>query len=272
MAAAAVEDRAAAGRGARQRRRRAQGAAHGPAVDARAALPVPRVHEHHRTDRPQTASRGGQEPEEGRRRPATRSGRRSRGGMAGIVQPAGTRPQAVPRPEKPPGGRHRSRPAPASRQGVPDDPQTHPRGTPVHVRRTAGGVRDADPADEQPHRVMERTHPRHAAPAPGPVPGAADQGGARWCHQHTGHPEPDVWLAANAVMDGQIETLYREAWERSPLGAWWTTGIPMRYGTGIDWEEFHTPNRIPRRPRLTHRRTLFWPITPFTLKIQNVVI
>lgn len=109
--------------------------------------------------------------------PVSRLGRRFRGGMAGIVQPVGTGPQGVPRPEKPLGGRHRRRPAPASRQGAPDDPQTHPRGTPVHVRRTAGGVRDADPSDEQPHRVMERTHPRHASPAPGPVPGAADQGG-----------------------------------------------------------------------------------------------
>lgn len=60
-----------------------------------------------------------------------------------------------------------------------------------------------------------------------------------WCHQHTGHPEPDAWLAANAATDEQIEALYREAWERSPLGAWQTTGIPMRYGTGIDWDEFH---------------------------------
>ena len=87
MVVAAVEDRAAAGRGVRRRRRRAQGAAHGLALDARAALPVPRVHEHHRTDRPQAASRGGQEPEEGRRRPVARLGRRFRGGMAGIVQP-----------------------------------------------------------------------------------------------------------------------------------------------------------------------------------------
>lgn len=241
MVVAAVEDRAAAGRGARRRRRRARSAAHGPALDTRAALPVPRVHEHHRTDRPQTASRGRQEPEEGRRRPVARPGRRSRGGMAGIVQPAGTGPQGVPRPEKPPGRRHRRRPTPASRQGAPNNPQTHPRGTPVHVRRTAGGMRDADPANEQPHRVMERTHPRHATPAPGLSLVRQIKAVCWWCHQHTGHPEPDAWLAANAVTDEQIETPYREAWEHSPLGAWQTTGIPMRYSTGTDWDEFHTP-------------------------------
>lgn len=77
----------------------------------------------------------------------------------------------------------------------------------------------------------------------------------RWCHQHTMHPEPDAWLAANAVTDGQIEALHREAWEHSPLGAWRTTGTLMRYGIGIDWDEFHTPNRIPRLPRLPHHRT-----------------
>lgn len=49
-----------------------------------------------------------------------------------------------------------------------------------------------------------------------------------WCHQHTGTPKPDAWLAANAVTDEQIEAFYREAWEHSPLGAWQTTGIPMR--------------------------------------------
>ncbi len=77
----------------------------------------------------------------------------------------------------------------------------------------------------------------------------ADQGPVCWwCHQHTGHPEPDAWLAANAVTDGQNEALYREAWEHSPLGAWQTTGIPMRYGTGIDWDEFHTPTEYHGAP------------------------
>ena len=53
--------------------------------------------------------------------------------------------------------------------------------------------------------------------------------------------EPDAWLTANAVTDGQIEAFYREAWEHGSLGAWQTAGIPMRYGTGIGWDKFHTP-------------------------------
>ena len=64
-----------------------------------------------------------------------------------------------------------------------------------------------------------------------------------WCHQHTEHPEPDARLAANAATDEQIEALYREAREHSPLGAWQMTCIPMRYGTGTDWDKFHTPTK-----------------------------
>ena len=29
---------------------------------------------------------------------------------------------------------------------------------------------------------------------------------------------------------------------------WQTTGIPMRYGTGIDWNEFHTPTECHGAP------------------------
>ena len=61
-----------------------------------------------------------------------------------------------------------------------------------------------------------------------------------WCHQHTAHPETDAWLAANAMPDERLERLYRQAWERSPQGQYETFGIPARYGTGIDWNEFHT--------------------------------
>ena len=61
-----------------------------------------------------------------------------------------------------------------------------------------------------------------------------------WCHQHTAHPETDAWLAANAMTDERLERLYRQAWERSPQGQYETFGIPARYGTGIDWNEFHT--------------------------------
>ena len=62
----------------------------------------------------------------------------------------------------------------------------------------------------------------------------------RWCHQHTAHPETDAWLAANAMTDERLERLYRRAWKRSPQGMHETFGIPMRYGTGIDRNEFHT--------------------------------
>ena len=54
------------------------------------------------------------------------------------------------------------------------------------------------------------------------------------------HPETDAWLAANAMPDERLERLYRQAWERSPQGQYETFGIPARYGTGIDWNEFHT--------------------------------
>ena len=61
-----------------------------------------------------------------------------------------------------------------------------------------------------------------------------------WCHQHTERPETDAWLAANAMTDERLERLYRQAWERSPQGQYETFGTPARYGTGIDWNDFHT--------------------------------
>ena len=61
-----------------------------------------------------------------------------------------------------------------------------------------------------------------------------------WCHQHTARPESDAWLAANAMTDERLEGLYRRAWEQSPQGRYETFGIPARYGTGIDWNDFHT--------------------------------
>ena len=66
-----------------------------------------------------------------------------------------------------------------------------------------------------------------------------------WCHSRTERPEPASWLVRNAITDQRIEELYKHAWETSPQGAWETYGIPMRYGTGIDWNEFHTPVRHP---------------------------
>ena len=109
---------------------------------------------------------------------------------------------------------------------------------------------------------MERTHPRHAAPAHwGLSLVRRTKAVCWWCHQHTMDPEPDAWLAANAVTDGQIEALHREAWEHSPRGAWRTTGIPMRYGTGIDWDEFHTPTECHGTPDCPTTGHTIWPIT-----------
>lgn len=66
-----------------------------------------------------------------------------------------------------------------------------------------------------------------------------------WCYQHTQQPEPASWLMTNAISDQQIEEPYRKAWEHSPQGAHETYGIPNRYGTGIDRNEFHTRVRYP---------------------------
>lgn len=176
LVVAAVQDRAAAGGGVRRRGRRAQGAARCLAVHPGAALPVPRVHEHHRADRAQAAPRGRQTPQEGRGRAVARLGRRDGRRVDGVVQPVGAGLRRLPRPEEPLGGRHRRRPAHAPGQGPPDGAQADQGGAAVHVPRPAGRMRGADPAHEQPHRVVERAHPRHAPPPPRPVPGAADQG------------------------------------------------------------------------------------------------
>lgn len=61
-----------------------------------------------------------------------------------------------------------------------------------------------------------------------------------WCHQHTEHPEPAAWLVRHAWTDTQIQRLYQQAWENSDEGRQQVFGIPARYGTGIDWNEFHT--------------------------------
>ncbi|MCO6558962.1 MAG: IS256 family transposase, partial [Bifidobacterium sp.] len=69
----------------------------------------------------------------------------------------------------------------------------------------------------------------------------------RWCHMHTEHPESPAWLAAHAITDEQIEELSNQAWERSPEGAAHTLGTPETWGTGIDWNEFHTATRYPNQ-------------------------
>lgn len=69
-----------------------------------------------------------------------------------------------------------------------------------------------------------------------------------WCHQHTEVPETDAWLVANAVTDERIEELYQKAWEKSPRGAWEASGVPMLYGTGIAWDDFHRPSEYHGTP------------------------
>ncbi len=66
-----------------------------------------------------------------------------------------------------------------------------------------------------------------------------------WCHQHSEHPEPAGRLVATAFTDQQIQQLYQQAWQHSPQGAYETFGIPNQYGTGINWNEFHTSTRYP---------------------------
>lgn len=71
----------------------------------------------------------------------------------------------------------------------------------------------------------------------------ASSGGSRPCAGgaiNIEHPETPAWLAAHAWRDEQIEHFYQQAWERSDEGKQQVFGIPARYGTGIDWNEFHT--------------------------------
>lgn len=84
-----------------------------------------------------------------------------------------------------------------------------------------------------------------------------------WCHHRTEHPETAAWPAGNATADQRIEEFYEHAWETSPQGAWETYGIPMRYGTGIDWNEFHTQTRPPTPPNDPTTGHTIWPITRF---------
>ncbi|WEV68587.1 IS1249 family transposase [Bifidobacterium sp. ESL0775] len=67
-----------------------------------------------------------------------------------------------------------------------------------------------------------------------------------WCHMHTEHPESPAWLARHCLTDQQVEQLSQQAWQRSPEGRLATTGEPT-WGTGIDWDEFHTPTRYPNQ-------------------------
>jgi hypothetical protein len=61
-----------------------------------------------------------------------------------------------------------------------------------------------------------------------------------YCSRHTAHPEPLDHTLEHCWTDQQIQDLYQQAWQNQPEQAWALTGIPMRYGTGIQWNEFHT--------------------------------
>lgn len=76
------------------------------------------------------------------------------------------------------------------------------------------------------HRGQSLTHRLHAI--------------CWWCQQHTENPEPASSLIDHCYTNEQIARLYEQAWERSPQGRQAVYGIPARYGTGIDWNEFHT--------------------------------
>mgnify|MGYP004470566215 CR=1 FL=1 len=119
-----------------------------------------------------------------------------------------------------------------------------PREPPVHVPGTDQGSHHADPSDEQPHRVWNgriRGMLRHHR---GSSLLRRIKATCRRCYQHARQPGPVSWLMTNAISDQQIEEPYRKAWEH-PQGAHETYGIPNRYGTGIDRNEFHTPVRYP---------------------------
>ena len=104
-----------------------------------------------------------------------RLGRQNSRRVDGVVQPVRAELRRIPRPEEPLGGRHHRGPAHAPGQDPPDGARTDQGWATIHVPRPAGRVRGADPVLEQTHRVVERAHPRHAAPPPRPVP----SGGSR---------------------------------------------------------------------------------------------
>jgi hypothetical protein len=61
-----------------------------------------------------------------------------------------------------------------------------------------------------------------------------------YCSRHTQNPPPLDHALEDCWTDHQIEDLYQQAWRNQPEQVWATTGIPMKYGTGINWTEFHT--------------------------------
>jgi hypothetical protein len=61
-----------------------------------------------------------------------------------------------------------------------------------------------------------------------------------YCSRHTKDPLPLDHVLENCWTDQQITDLYQKAWQNQPEQIWALTGIPMKYGTGIQWNEFHT--------------------------------
>jgi hypothetical protein len=61
-----------------------------------------------------------------------------------------------------------------------------------------------------------------------------------YCSRHTHNPLPLDHVLENCWTDQEITNLYQQAWQNQPEQIWALTGIPMRYGTGIQWNEFHT--------------------------------
>ena len=60
-----------------------------------------------------------------------------------------------------------------------------------------------------------------------------------WCYLNTSKPRDKSWIINHSFTSKRIEQLYQQAWERSEKGLSKVFGIPARYGTGVDWNEFH---------------------------------
>jgi hypothetical protein len=63
---------------------------------------------------------------------------------------------------------------------------------------------------------------------------------------------------------------YATAWESSQQGAYETFGIPNRYATGINWNEFHTPPHTPTKP--TNTKTHFMTYNPITRNVEALIV
>lgn len=162
--------------GLRRRQRHRQGHEDGLAGDPDAALPVPRLHEHHGPDRQTAQARGRPGAAETAPTAQPGQGRRHDARLARGLQPVGTGMGRVPRREERIRGRQPQRRPPAPRPGAAHDPQADLGARHGHVHRPATGMRRAGTAHEQPLRVMEPAASRHAPRAQRPAPHPRDQG------------------------------------------------------------------------------------------------